>query len=96
VVHGYSPLFGANWNAGSRASNWNNQPDNSNSNIGARGVCDDSLNLRWVGQGCPGRPLVVSRAPTSFGKYISRSAKQGVVKYRDLRAAFFNHRQDAD
>jgi len=40
-------LFGANWtngsNAGSRASNWNNVPSNSNSNIGARGRSDDQF-----------------------------------------------------
>lgn len=39
-----APLFGARWNdganAGSRASAWNGQPDNSGSSIGARGLCD--------------------------------------------------------
>jgi hypothetical protein len=39
-----APRFGATWNdgssAGSRASNWSSQPDNSFSGIGARGVCD--------------------------------------------------------
>ena len=38
-------IFGGNWdngaNCGSRASNWNNSPSNSNNNIGCRGVCDD-------------------------------------------------------
>lgn len=38
-------IFGGNWsdgaNAGSRYSNWNNSPTNSNNNIGARGVCED-------------------------------------------------------
>lgn len=38
-------LLGGNWNdganAGSRYSNWNNSPTNSNNNIGARGVCED-------------------------------------------------------
>lgn len=37
-------LLGANWdnsgNAGARASNWNNEPWNSNDNVGARGLCD--------------------------------------------------------
>lgn len=38
-------LFGGNWNnganSGSRCSNWNNSPTNSNNNISSRGVCDD-------------------------------------------------------
>ena len=38
----FAVLFGGNWdntsNSGSRASNWNNSPTNSNNNIGARGV----------------------------------------------------------
>lgn len=42
-------IFGGNWdngsNCGSRASNWNNSPTNSNSNIGARGCCDDPFSL---------------------------------------------------
>ena len=41
----FAVLFGGNWdntsNSGSRASNWNNSPTNSNNNIGARGVCED-------------------------------------------------------
>lgn len=43
-------LLGANWdngaNSGSRAANWNNSPSNSNSNIGGRGLSDDSKHLR--------------------------------------------------
>ena len=41
-------IVGGNWDngsiSGSRASNWNNGPSNSNNNIGARGVCDDKEN----------------------------------------------------
>lgn len=79
-------LLGANWNngsnAGSRASNWNNAPDNSNSNIGSRAACD---HYRIVLPGylrVPGATAfqVVSRVYTFFGKYISRSVKQGVVR----------------
>jgi hypothetical protein len=37
--------LGGNWNessnSGSRCSNWNNSPTNSNNNIGVRGACDD-------------------------------------------------------
>jgi hypothetical protein len=44
-VNGIVAIFGGNWNesanSGSRASNWNNSPTNSNNNIGARGVCDN-------------------------------------------------------
>jgi hypothetical protein len=40
-------IFGGNWdnaaNSGSRASNWNNYPWNSNGNIGARLVCEDMI-----------------------------------------------------
>jgi hypothetical protein len=40
-------LFGGNWNngvnSGSRASNWNNHPANSNTNIGAVLLCDESI-----------------------------------------------------
>jgi hypothetical protein len=51
-------IFGGNWNngsnAGSRASNWNNYPWNSNNNIGSRFVCDDkflaSILLRHIEQ----------------------------------------------
>lgn len=45
----FAVLFGGNWdngaNCGSRASNWNNAPSNSNSNIGLRGVCEDGAGL---------------------------------------------------
>jgi len=51
-------LFGGNWdngsNCGSRSSNWNNAPWNSNTNIGARGRCDDPFRLR-DGYGLAGR-----------------------------------------
>jgi hypothetical protein len=44
-----APRFGANWNdgpySGSRASHWGYRPENSYSNIGARGVCAH-LNLQ--------------------------------------------------
>lgn len=55
-------MLGGNWNnganSGSRASNWNNLPSNSNNNIGARGRCDrqfPALHGLW-----PGRPTIFS------------------------------------
>jgi len=64
-------LLGANWsngaNAGSRASNWNNAPSNSNNNIGSRAVCDDNAldYLRISKRTTCGQPCC-----TSFGEYI--------------------------
>jgi hypothetical protein len=71
-------LFGGNWdntsNSGSRCSNWNNSPTNSNNNIGARGVCEDrnfavfSLCRRY---GAAGRPSFLWSAMVScFGEYL--------------------------
>jgi len=73
----FAVLFGGNWdntsNSGSRASNWNNSPTNSNNNIGARGVCEDkelaspSLCCRY---GAAGRPSSMWSAMLScFGKH---------------------------
>lgn len=71
-------LFGGNWdnaaNSGSRCSNWNNAPTNSNNNIGARGVCEDTrleapLGCRY---GAAGRPVDVwSAIQSCFGKHAS-------------------------
>lgn len=40
-------IFGGNWdngaNCGSRCSNWNNYPWNTNSNIGVRFACDNYI-----------------------------------------------------
>ena len=60
-------IFGGNWNnaanSGSRASNWNNYPWNSNNNIGARGVCDDHFLPLSDSYGITSRPVfVVSRS----------------------------------
>jgi hypothetical protein len=70
-------IFGGNWdettNSGSRCSNWNNSPTNSNNNIGARGVCEDmtfasALCRRY---GAAGRPLSMWSAMLScFGKHL--------------------------
>lgn len=75
-------LLGGNWNnganAGSRCSNWNNAPTNSNNNIGARGVCEDTrldvpLGLR---HGAAGRPNEVwSAIHSRFGKHVARSGR---------------------
>lgn len=75
-------LFGGNWNnganSGSRCSNWNNAPTNSNNNIGARGVCEDmgfiiSLCCR---QGAAGRPIRMWSARLScFGKHLWGSGR---------------------
>lgn len=70
-------LFGGNWNnaenSGSRASNWNNSPTNSNNNIGARGVCE-GMKLVFASlcrcYGAAGRPVFMWSALLSrFGKY---------------------------
>ena len=71
-------LLGGNWDnasdSGSRASNWNNSPTNSNGNIGARGVCEDKelvfleLCCRY---GAVGRPTSMWSAMLScFGKHL--------------------------
>ncbi len=70
-------IFGGNWdetsNSGSRCSNWNNSPTNSNNNIGARGVCEGwnivgSLHHR---HGMMGRPFSMWSALLScFGKHL--------------------------
>ena len=70
-------IFGGNWdngaNCGSRCSNWNNSPTNSNNNIGARGVCEDvgfagSLCRR---HGAAGRPSSMWSAMLSrFGENL--------------------------
>lgn len=75
-------LLGGNWNnganSGSRCSNWNNAPTNSNNNIGVRGVCEDTrlelpLGLR---HGAAGRPIELwSAIHSCFGKHASRSSR---------------------
>ena len=70
-------IFGGNWdngsNCGSRASNWNNSPSNSNSNIGARGVCEGKrigIYLLCHRYGVAGRPnLMWSAMLSCFGEY---------------------------
>lgn len=70
-------LFGGNWNngsnCGSRASNWNNSPTNSNNNIGARGVCEDMIRASFAlcrRHGAAGRPYFMWSAMLSrFGKH---------------------------
>ena len=78
----HAAIFGGNWadgsNCGSRASNWNNSPSNSNNNIGCRGVCDDkevvSTRVRPAlrhAYGLASRPLNLWSAVLScFGKYL--------------------------
>ena len=78
----FAVLLGGNWNnganSGSRNSNWNNAPSNSNNNIGARGVCDDTrldiqLGLR---HGAAGRPVELwSAVHSCFGKHVARSGR---------------------
>lgn len=73
----YAVLFGGNWNnesnSGSRCSNWNNAPSNSNNNIGSRAVCGDShftsITLRfieWVTFNC-GQIIQPASANTQTG-----------------------------
>lgn len=70
-------LFGGNWsngvNAGSRASNWNNYPWNSNNNIGARGCCDDYSISAWV-KALSDDLKKWSAQITCYGEYITRFA----------------------
>ena len=69
--------FGGNWgdtsSSGSRASNWNNSPTNSNNNIGTRGVCEDkelASPLLCCRYGAAGRPSSMWSAMLScFGKH---------------------------
>lgn len=78
-------IFGGNWdnaaNSGSRASNWNNYPWNSNGNIGARLVCEDMINRNKVLQVCHGtlgRPFIMWSAIRScFGKHLWGFRKTG-------------------
>ena len=73
-MRGCAALLGGNWNngsnAGSRCSNWNNGPSNSNNNIGGRGACDDpSLHSAVGAMGRPyGQPLFPASANTHQGR----------------------------
>jgi hypothetical protein len=86
-------ILGGNWNetsnSGSRCSNWNNSPTNSNNNIGSRGVCEDTsfINSLRRCHGTLGRPYFVWSAMLScFGKYLwgfrktTSSHRQRLVK----------------
>lgn len=78
-------LFGGNWdnaaNSGSRASNWNNSPTNSNNNIGGRGVGEDEnggFAVSGLRQCCDmaGRPFFLWSAVLScFGKHLWGSGR---------------------
>ena len=76
-------ILGGNWNntvnSGSRTSNWNNSPSNSNNNIGGRGVCDVKdlalRNLRVAGRPC-GQPLAPASANTLMRSAIGGSKAQ--------------------
>lgn len=75
----YAVLLGGNWNngvnSGSRYSNWNNAPTNSNNNIGARGVCEYARLAVPLGHryGAAGRPIHAwSAIHSCFGKYVPR------------------------
>ena len=79
--------------SGSRASNWNNYPWNSNWNIGLRAACDDRfLPRRRVT--APGADHVVLWSATSscFGKYIERSRERRVAKYRKTHLHFMGQK----
>jgi hypothetical protein len=78
-------LFGGNWdntsNSGSRASNWNNSPTNSNNNIGLRGVSEDrdcGFAVHGLRQchGMASRPFSLWSAVLScFGEYLWGSGR---------------------
>lgn len=88
----HAALFGSNWdngaNSGSRASNWNNYPWNSNNNIGARGRCDDQI--RALQRPRPCRPIIHKGGqpdqPAS-AKTLKGPAERGVVRHRNPRPA---------
>ncbi len=67
-------------NAGSRASNWNNAPSNSNNNIGARGVCDYPFTASALLTGARtdpftgGQPAGRASANTILGRGAASSA----------------------
>ena len=63
-------LLGGNWGntteSGSRCSNWNNSPTNSNNNIGARGVCVHFIFPLCQCYGLAGRPFGYRRWSAGF------------------------------
>jgi hypothetical protein len=71
-------LFGGNRNngssSGSRYSNWNNAPSNSNWNIGLRASCDDLCNTYRGGHGDRDRPAFLGgqHILAGFGKHTAR------------------------
>jgi hypothetical protein len=92
-------LLGGNWNeaanSGSRASNWNNSPTNSNVNIGARGVCDDVIkevsNTLCHIYGVASRPskIMWSAMLSCFGEYTKRfSTPPSIPMGRKARLAY--------
>lgn len=73
-------ILGGNWNntvnSGSRTANWNNEPSNSNNNIGGRGVCDIKdfvLRNRWIASRPCGQPFAPASANTLMGSAIEGS-----------------------
>jgi hypothetical protein len=82
----HAAILGGNWNngvnAGSRSSNWNNYPWNSNDNIGARGRCDDPFMLGGAPRPrrqATARQVVSSIHPASANTLMD-SGERGVVR----------------
>ena len=75
-------------NSGSRCSNWNNYPWNSNWNIGVRAACDDQQHPRRGCYGVRGGPSLNGGQHTAagFGKHTTRSGERRVRRVR-LKAA---------
>jgi hypothetical protein len=76
-------IFGGNWdngsNSGSRCSNWNNSPTNSDNNIGVAGACEDMKDYKITlchRYGMAGGPSFMWSAVLScLGEYIFRFGK---------------------
>lgn len=70
-------LLGGNWNnganSGSRCSNWNNAPTNSNNNISSRGVSDDLRSAQVKAVRADRR---WSASLSCFGEHVARSTRR--------------------
>ena len=81
---GVIKLFGGNRDnaaiSGSRCSNWNNAPWNSNWNIGLRAACDDQQHIHLGCYGAQGGPSISDGQHTAagLGKHTARFGERRV------------------